>query len=53
MKNLDKIVKYLRAYQHYCYIQSNRQPCKTTPTEYNERFRDIDKIIKELMSNTE
>ena len=48
MEDLPAIIKYLKAYQHYCYLQTRRQPCKATVEHYDETFKDVGRIIKNL-----
>ena len=50
-RTLD-IIKYLEEYQHHCYIRRARAKNKAEEEHYNNRYKDIGKLITELCEDS-
>jgi hypothetical protein len=48
MDRTEKVIKYLKKYQHLCYIKSNRTNSKPHAEALKEEFKELGSLIKEL-----
>jgi hypothetical protein len=48
MDRTEKVIKYLKKYQHICYIKSDRTNSKPQADALKEEFKELGSLIKEL-----
>ena len=48
MDRTAKVIKYLKRYQHLCYIKSFRTNSKPQAEALREEFKELGNLIKEL-----
>jgi hypothetical protein len=48
MDRTSIVIKYLEEYKHHCYVRGNRATNKAEAEYYRSKYKDIDKLIKEL-----
>lgn len=48
MDRTEKVIKYLKKYQHLCYIKSIRANSKPQADALKEEFKELGSLIKEL-----
>lgn len=48
MSRTEKVIKYLKKYQHLCYIKSIRVNSKPQADALKKEFKELDSLIKEL-----
>lgn len=48
MNRTEKVIKYLKKYQHLCYIKSIRVNSKPQADALKKEFKELGRLIKEL-----